>query len=305
MKHLLQRQIHNLGKFSVLLAPYAWMFIFFLLPFLILLKISFSQTRTGVPPYTEVFEWLGGLSFKIKGTFENFHFLLSDSLYLSAYLNSIEIAAVSTLICLLIGYPIALGISRCTPQVRNFLLLLVILPFWTSFLIRVYAWVGLLKNEGLINHVLMWLGIIDQPLTMLHTPFAVYLGITYSYLPFMVLPLYATLEKMDMSLLEAAADLGAKPITTFIYVTLPQSLPGIIAGSMLVFIPAIGEFVIPDLLGGANTLMIGKVLWNEFFLNRDWPLASAVAVVMLVILVVPLVLWQRHQQALEDRLNEN
>ncbi len=301
MKNLWKRVSHRLGRFSVLLIPYLWMSVFFLLPFFILLKISFSETRTGIPPYSEVFQWLGGLAFKIRGSFENFYFLFSDSLYMAAYLNSIKIAALSTLICLLIGYPMALGISRAGERLRNILLILVILPFWTSFLIRVYAWIGLLKNEGLINNILLWLGVIDQPLTMLHTPFAVYLGIVYSYLPFMVLPLYATLERMDHTLLEAAADLGARPFKAFISVTLPQSLPGIVAGSMLVFIPAIGEFVIPDLLGGANTLMIGKVLWNEFFLNRDWPLASAVAVVMLIILVVPLVMWQRQQQVLEEQ----
>lgn len=288
------------GRAGVLLIPFAWMFVFFLLPFLILLKISFSQFRTGIPPYTEVVEWLGGLEFVIRGNLENFYFLLSDSLYLSAYANSIRIAAISTLICLLIGYPMALGISRTSDRLRNILLILVILPFWTSFLIRVYAWIGLLKNEGLINEILQLTGLVDQPLELLHTTFAVYLGITYSYLPFMVLPLYTCLERMDSSLLEAAADLGAKPLRAFLTITLPQSLPGIIAGCMLVFIPAIGEFVIPDLLGGTDTLMIGKVLWNEFFLNRDWPLASAVAVIMLIILVVPLVWWQRHQRLLED-----
>ncbi|NVJ92810.1 MAG: ABC transporter permease subunit [Methylocystaceae bacterium] len=295
-------QIQNrMGRLLVLLIPYLWMLVFFLLPFLILVRISFSETRIGLPPYTEVFEWLGGLAFEIKGSLVNYHFLFSDNLYLAAYANSIKIAAISTLICLIIGYPMALGISRVKGQVRTFLLMLVILPFWTSFLIRVYAWIGLLKNEGLINHVLQWVGLIDHPLPLLHSTFAVYLGISYSYLPFMVLPLYATLEKMDPALLEAAADLGAKPMQAFLRVTLPQSLPGIIAGSMLVFIPSIGEFVIPDLLGGTDTLMIGKVLWNEFFLNRDWPLASSVAVIMLIILVVPLVWWQRHQQKLEDQ----
>lgn len=295
-------QIQNrMGRLLVLLIPYLWMLVFFLLPFLILVRISFSETRIGLPPYTEVFEWLGGLAFEIKGSLVNYHFLFSDSLYLAAYANSIKIAAISTFICLIIGYPMALGISRVKGQARTFLLMLVILPFWTSFLIRVYAWIGLLKNEGLINHVLQWVGLIDQPLPLLHSTFAVYLGISYSYLPFMVLPLYATLEKMDPALLEAAADLGAKPMQAFLRVTLPQSLPGIIAGSMLVFIPSIGEFVIPDLLGGTDTLMIGKVLWNEFFLNRDWPLASSVAVIMLIILVVPLVWWQKHQQKLEDQ----
>ncbi|MBF0246476.1 MAG: ABC transporter permease subunit [Alphaproteobacteria bacterium] len=291
----------RLGRIGVLLIPAFWMSLFFVLPFFILVKISISEVRVGVPPYTEIFEWVGGLAFHIKGSLANYSFLISDTLYLDAYLNSIKIAALSTLICLLIGYPMALGISRTVGRTRNFLLVLVILPFWTSFLIRVYAWIGLLKNEGLINAVLQWAGIIDQPLELLHTPFAVYLGITYSYLPFMVLPLYATLERMDHALLEAAADLGARPARAFLSITLPQSFPGIVAGSMLVFIPAIGEFVIPDLLGGPSTLMIGKVLWNEFFLNRDWPLASAVAVVMLVLLIAPLVWWQRHQQIMEEK----
>jgi putrescine transport system permease protein len=290
---------HRLGRLIVLLVPYLWMTVFFLLPFFILLRISFSESIIARPPYSDVFEWLGGLSFKIKGTLSNYYFLFSDDLYFSAYVNSIEIAAISTLACLVIGYPMALGISRASAKSRNILLMLVILPFWTSFLIRVYAWIGLLKNEGVINQFLVWSGLVDTPLHLLHSQFAVYLGITYSYLPFMVLPLYTTLEKMDGALLEAAADLGAKPLRTFLSVTLPLSFPGIVAGSMLVFIPSIGEFVIPDLLGGANTLMIGKVLWNEFFLNRDWPLASSVAVIMLIILVAPLVWWRRHQQILE------
>ncbi|WP_416899184.1 MAG: ABC transporter permease subunit [Minwuia sp.] len=285
----------------MLALPYGWMAFFFLLPFLILLRLSFSEARIGIPPYSEVFEWLGGLQFEINGTLGNYHFLIDDPLYVSAYLNSIKMAAVSTLACLVIGYPLALGISRVrNPSLRNTLLMLVILPFWTSFLIRVYAWVGLLRNEGLINQVLLAVGIVDQPIPMLHTPFAVYLGITYTYLPFMVLPLYATLERLDGTLLEAAADLGAKPFSAFLRITLPLSVPGIIAGSMLVFIPAVGEFVIPDLLGGSSTLMIGKVLWNEFFLNRDWPLAAAVGVVMLVLLVTPFVWWQRRQTQLED-----
>jgi putrescine transport system permease protein len=290
------------GRWLVLALPYFWMGLFFLLPFLILLRISFSEARIGVPPYTEVFEWLGGLAFEIKGTLLNYAFLLEDPLYLAAYLNSLKIAGISTLCCLAVGYPIALGISRVENRAwRNGLLMLVILPFWTSFLIRVYAWIGLLKNEGLINQALISIGLIDQPLPLLHSPFAVYLGITYSYLPFMVLPLYATLERLDRSLLEAAADLGAKPFMAFLRVTLPLSLPGIIAGSMLVFIPAVGEFVIPDLLGGSSTLMIGKVLWNEFFLNRDWPLAATVAVVMLVVLITPFVWWQRRQMEAEER----
>ena len=292
---------NRLGRIVVLAVPYLWMGVFFLLPFLILLRISFSETRIGIPPYTEVFKWLGGLAFKFQGTLSNYAFLFTDSLYLAAYGNSVKVAAISTLLCLLIGYPMALGISRVKGSLRTVLLMMVIVPLWTSFLIRVYAWIGLLKPEGLINAMLIWTGLIDQPLALLHSSFAVYLGITYSYLPFMVLPLYATLEKQYHSILEAAADLGARPVVTFFTVTLPLSIPGIIAGSMLVFIPAIGEFVIPDLLGGSSTLMIGKVLWNEFFQNRDWPLAAAVAILMLVMLIVPLVLWQRHQQIFEDR----
>ena len=291
----------RLGRIVVLAVPYLWMAVFFLLPFLILLRISFSETRIGIPPYTEVFNWLGGLAFEFQGTLSNYAFLFTDSLYLAAYGNSVKVAAISTLLCLLIGYPMALGISRVKGSLRTVLLMMVIVPLWTSFLIRVYAWIGLLKPEGLINAMLIWIGLIDQPLALLHSSFAVYLGITYSYLPFMVLPLYATLEKQDHSILEAAADLGARPVVTFFTVTLPLSLPGIIAGSMLVFIPAIGEFVIPDLLGGSSTLMIGKVLWNEFFQNRDWPLAAAEAILMLVMLVVPLVLWHRHQQIFEDK----
>ncbi|MEX0693358.1 MAG: ABC transporter permease subunit [Rhodospirillales bacterium] len=290
----------RLGRVVVLAVPYLWMGVFFLLPFLILLRISFSETRIGIPPYTEIFNWLGGLAFEITGSFSNYAFLFTDSLYLAAYTNSVKVAAISTVVCLLIGYPMALGISRVKGNLRTVLLMLVIVPLWTSFLIRVYAWIGLLKPEGLINAMLIWIGVIEQPLALLHSSFAVYLGITYSYLPFMVLPLYATLEKQDHAILEAAADLGARPIVTFFTVTLPLSLPGIIAGSMLVFIPAIGEFVIPDLLGGSSTLMIGKVLWNEFFQNRDWPLAAAVAILMLLMLIVPLVLWQRQQQIFED-----
>jgi putrescine transport system permease protein len=232
---------------------------------------------------------------QVRLVLANFAFFLEDPLYAAAYLNSLKMAAVATLICLVIGYPMAYGITKVRQPWRNVLLMLVVLPFWTSFLIRVYAWIGILKNEGLLNGFLMWLGLIDQPLPMLHSPFAVYVGIVYSYLPFMILPLYATLERMDLSLREAAQDLGCRPYEVMLKITLPLSLPGIIAGSMLVFIPAAGEFVIPELLGGSNVLMIGRVLWNEFFLNRDWPVASAVAVVMLVLLVAPFMLFQHYQ----------
>lgn len=233
---------------------------------------------------------------QVRINLENYRLLFTDTLYVDAFLNSLKVAGVSTLICLLIGYPMAYAIARAGRSARLILLMLIVLPFWTSFLIRVYAWIGILKDNGLLNNLLLAVGLIDQPLRLLHTEFAVYLGIVYSYLPFMVLPLYATLARMDLSLLEAAADLGARPWKAFWTVTLPLSLPGVIAGSLLVFIPAVGEFVIPDLLGGPDALMMGKVLWTEFFTNRDWPLASAIAVLLLLTLVVPIMLLQRAEK---------
>jgi putrescine transport system permease protein len=232
---------------------------------------------------------------EIKLTIANYAFLFEDALYKNAYINSLKIAGISTILCLLLGYPMAYGMARSKPSTRNILLLLVVLPFWTSFLLRVYAWIGLLKNNGVINNILISLGIIDEPIVMMQTDFAVYLGIVYSYLPFMILPLYSTLEKMDLTLLEAAADLGCRPTKAFLKITLPLSLPGIVAGCMLVFIPAVGEYVIPALLGGPDTLMIGRVLWDEFFANRDWPVASAVAIAMLLLLVVPIMIFQYTQ----------
>jgi putrescine transport system permease protein len=289
------RRMGFTGRAFVIAIPYLWLLLFFAIPFIIVLKISFSATQLAMPPYAPLLEWLGDKVVAIKLHFENFHFLTTDPLYTRAYLNSVGVAAVSTFLCLLIGYPMAYGIARASPAWRNVLLMLVILPFWTSFLLRVYAWIGLLKSNGVINNVLMALGIIDEPLVMMQTDFAVYIGITYSYLPFMVLPLYANLEKMDLTLLEAAADLGCRPTKAFLTITLPLSVPGIIAGAMLVFIPAVGEFVIPALLGGPDSLMIGKVLWNEFFNNRDWPVASAVAIAMLLLLVVPIMIFQYFQ----------
>jgi len=289
------------GRYWVVAAPYIWLLIFFLAPFALVLKISFSSALIAQPPYTEIFDFSKGLIPDIKGTLSSYTFLLSDELYIVAYLNSIKIATISTVFCLLIGYPMAYGIARAPGTRRNALLMLVILPFWTSFLIRVYAWIGILKNNGILNNILMGLGIIDEPLQLLHSDFSVYVGIVYSYLPFMILPLYANLAKMDESLLEAASDLGCRPWKAFVSVTVPLSLPGIIAGSMLVFIPAVGEFVIPELLGGPDTLMIGKILWNEFFRNRDWPVASAVAIAMLILLVIPIVIFQ-HFQAKEDKV---
>jgi putrescine transport system permease protein len=268
---------------GMLLPPYLWLLLFFLAPFAIVLAISFGETRIGVPPVS--IGWPPSL-----GSWE---ILAGDSLYLRAWGNSLLFAAIATLCCLLLGYPMAYAIARAGKARRDLLLLFVILPFWTSFLIRVYAWTGLLRPNGTINEALLALGLIDAPLPLMNNAFGVVLGLVYSYLPFMVLPLYATLEKLDPALLEAAADLGAPPRRAFLSVTLPLSLPGVLAGSLLVFVPAAGEFVVPDLLGGPDTLMIGKVLWDEFFTNRDWPVASALAVSMLALLGIPVALLRR------------
>jgi putrescine transport system permease protein len=276
--------------------PYLWLFLFFLVPFGIVFKISLADPIVAKPPFTALFDFGANAKNWLHATFDNYLFLTEDNLYWISYFNSIKIAGISTLLCLLLGYPMAYGIARSTPTVRNVLLMLVILPFWTSFLLRVYAWMGLLGKNGVVNGLLSYTGLIDAPLEMLYTNGAVYLGIVYTYVPFMILPLYATLEKMDLDLQDAAADLGAKPWQVFVDTTLPLSMPGIIAGSMLVFIPALGEFVIPALLGGIDSLMIGRTLYDEFFVNRDWPLASAVATVLLFILVIPIMLFQRSQQ---------
>ncbi|MFA7429610.1 MAG: ABC transporter permease subunit [Rhodospirillaceae bacterium] len=292
------------GRRLVIAVPFVWLLLFFLAPFAIVAKISMAEFMVGVPPYTPLFEWTEDAWLHVRATANNYAYLVEDPLYVAAYVSSLKIAAISTVIALLIGYPMAYAIARSRQPWRNVLLLAVMLPFWTSFLIRVYAWIGILRSNGLLNNFLLWLGVIDEPLVILNTDVAVYIGIVYSYLPFMILPLYATLEKMDLSLLEAAQDLGCRPWKAFVTVTLPLSLPGIIAGSMLVFIPAVGEFVIPDLLGGPDTLMIGKVLWSEFFNNRDWPVASAVAIAMLVLLVAPIVLFQRHRMRQEEKARE-
>jgi putrescine transport system permease protein len=283
------------GRTLVTGVPYLWLLLFFLVPFLIVLKISVSEIRLAMPPYEPLFTWISDYVVGLRINFENYAFLFKDSLYWKSFLNSISTAAISTVACLLIGYPMAYGIARSPAAWRNVLLLLVMLPFWTSFLLRVYAWIGILKNNGVINNVLMALGIIDEPILMLQTNFAMYIGIVYSYLPFMVLPLYTAIERLDDSLLEAAADLGCRPVKTYFCITVPLTRAGIIAGCMLVFIPAVGEFVIPALLGGPDALMIGRVLWEEFFNNRDWPVASAVAIVMLFVLVIPIMIYQRSQ----------
>ena len=293
----------HVGRPFVIAVPYLWLVVLFLVPFIIVFKISFSETRLAMPPYAALIEWRDGVPAAVKLYFANYRFLFTDRLYISAYLYSLKVAAVSTLWCLLIGYPMTYAIARSTIVWRNLLLMLIVLPFWTSFLLRVYAWIGLLKNNGVINNVLLALGVIHEPLTLMQTDFAVYVGIVYSYLPFMILPLYANLEKHDPTLLEAAADLGARPWRAFVRVTLPLSIPGIVAGSLLVFIPAVGEYVIPSLLGRTDQLMIGRVLSDEFFANRDWPVASAVAILMLILLVVPIMLFQRVQRReLEARI---
>ena len=286
------------GRLLVYLVPFGWLALFFLLPFLFVLKISVAESIIAQPPYTPLLQSTPeGVS--VLATFGNYRFLLEDPLYVLSYLTSLRIALVSTVLCLLVGYPIAYAIARAQGRRQLVLLMLVILPFWTSFLIRVYAWKVLLQGGGLINAALMALGLIDRPIPMLYTEGAVYVGIVYSYLPFMILPLYAALARLNYSIVEAALDLGCRPWQAFVKVTLPLSLPGIVAGSLLVFIPAVGEFVIPELLGGPDSIMIGRVLWNEFFANRDWPLASAVAIVMLLILVVPIALLQSSRKEVD------
>jgi putrescine transport system permease protein len=275
--------------------PYAWLLVLFVVPFIIIMKISFADPIIDQPPFTPLIDWSKAAGEKLYLTLDNYRYLFEDDLYWVSYLVSVKIAGVSTLLCLLLGYPMAYAIARAKPATRNLLLLMVILPFWISFLLRVYAWIGILNTYGVLNNVMLWLGLIDTPVQFLYTDFAVYLGIVYSYLPFMILPLYANLERLNLDLHDAAADLGARPWRVFTDVTLPLSMPGIIAGSLLVFIPAMGEFVIPSLLGGLDTLMIGRVLFDEFFVNRDWPVAAAVAVVLLLLLVIPIMVFQHFQ----------
>ncbi len=292
------------ARLAVTAIPYLWLLVFFLAPFFIVFKISLSEVAIAIPPYRPVFDLSEGLDVlweKARAlSFGNYVWLTEDDLYWKSYLSSLRIAAISTLIALLIGYPLAYAMALAPAAMRPILLALVILPFWTSFLIRVYAWIGILKREGLLNATLLNFGVISEPLTILNTDIAVIIGIVYSYLPFMVLPLYANLERMDHRLIEAARDLGCTRVKAFWLVTAPLSLPGIVAGSFLVFIPAVGEFVIPDLLGGSETLMIGRTLWSEFFANRDWPVASAVAIVLLAVLILPIVFFQRHQQRADE-----
>jgi putrescine transport system permease protein len=281
------------GRYLVILVPVLWLFLFFLVPFLIVLKISFAVSDPSVrPPYTALVAFGAQDTVNLTLSLRNYLMLLADPLYVGAYVRSMIFAGVSTAVALLVGYPIAYGIARARPFARLVLLTLVILPFWTSSLLRSYALIGILKTNGVLNQVLQGIGVIDAPLEILHTNLAVYIGIVYNYLPFMILPLTANLMKLDFTLLEAAADLGARPLSAFLRITLPLSLPGIIAGSLLVFIPALGEFVIPDLLGGPDALTIGRVIWTEFFNNRDWPLAAAVAVAMLALITIPMLVFE-------------
>ncbi|MFO1184414.1 MAG: ABC transporter permease subunit [Bauldia sp.] len=293
------------GRRLVIALPFLWLALFFLAPFLIVAKISLSTTASAIPPYEPAFDWsdgFAGILAKLKQlSFDNYLFLLTDDLYFRAYVSGLAIAAAATALCLFVGYPIAYGVARAPSAWRPLLVMAVILPFWTSFLIRVYAWIGILKPEGLLNQFLLWLGLIGSPLTILDTDIAVYIGIVYAYLPFAVLPIYASLEKQDASLLEAAADLGCRPAKAFWTITFPLSLPAVVAAGLLVFIPAVGEFVIPDLLGGSDTLMIGKTLWSEFFTNRDWPVASAVAIALLVTLIVPILVYRNREQRAAER----
>lgn len=288
------------GGRLVVLVPYLWLLAFFLVPFVIVAKISLSQTAMALPPYTPVLDlsagWEGLKAFAAQLSLDSYALLVSDELYLRSYLKSVEVAGVSTVLLLLIGYPLAYGIARSPRGLQPLLVILVVLPFWTSFLIRVYAWINILQRDGLLNDVLMRLHITSVPIAWLSSDTAIYIGVVYSYLPFMVLPLYASLEKIDPGLLEAAADLGCPRWKAFWRVTLPLSRPGVAAGALLCFIPITGEFVIPDLLGGSRTLMIGQTLWTEFFSNRDWPVASAIAVALLALLLVPILLYERLQK---------
>lgn len=294
-KRSLSGRLQDNWRGVVTAIPFLWLLIFFLAPFFIVAKISVAELAIASPPFTRMIEWTSSGIMTIRVVFDNYIFILEDSLYFDTYVNSLKISVTSTFLCLLFGYPIAYAIVRSGPVAKPLLLFAIILPFWTSFLLRVYAWMGLLADQGMINNLLISVGLIDAPIRMLYTEFAVIVGIVYTYMPFMILPLYANMEKLDADLNEAAADLGSRPTNTFFKITLPLTVPGIIAGSLLVFIPATGEYVIPDLLGGGNVQMIGRVLFNEFSRNSDWPVAAAVAIFLLVLLVLPIMVFQHYQ----------
>ena len=283
------------ARWLLIAPPLLFLAVFFLVPFATAFKISFADSTISIPPFSKLFSLTPDGHYSLTVTLDNYRYLVTDDVYLLSYVFSLRTAFIATIFCLLIGYPMAYAIARAPRSTQNILLLLIILPFWTSFLLRVYALQGIISEHGLLNNFLIWAGLIRRPLEIMNTTLAVQIGIVYSYLPFMILPLYATLEKLDGTLLEAAADLGTPPWRAFLEITLPLSLPGIIAGSLLVFIPAIGEFVIPSLLGGPDSLMIGRVLWDEFFANHNWPVASAVATAFLVLLVGPIALYQHYQ----------
>jgi putrescine transport system permease protein len=283
------------GRTAAISVPYLFLLMFFMIPFAVVMQISVVDSRLGVPPYTDLAVWADGI-LTLKFNFAHYLTVLGDQLYFDAYLGSLQVAVITTLVCLLIGYPAAYFIARSNPETRNVLMMAVMLPFWTSYLIRVDAWIGILKDQGLLNNFLIWLHVIDEPMRLFHTNFAVYVGMVYSYLPYLILPLYAHLVRMDFSLIEAAHDLGARPWKAFVTITLPLSMRGIVAGSLLVFIPAVGEYVIPELLGGADTLMIGRLMWDDFFNNMDWPVASAATGIMVLMLLVPMAMFQ-HLQA--------
>lgn len=287
------------GRRLLKLVPVIWVSLFLFIPFLIILKISFSEAITAIPPYKSLLSWIDKTHLTISLSFDNYLTLFQNKFYARSFIKSLKIASISTICCLIIAYPMAYFISRTSPKLRTYLLLLVILPFWTSFLIRVYSWIGILNGSGLINTFLQWIGIIQEPLPLINNDFAMCVGITYSYLPFMIFPLYVSLEKIDPSILEVAYDLGCPPLMAFFKITIPLSFSGMMAGSMIVFIPALGEVVIPLLLGGVDNLMVGKVLWQEFFVNGNWPTASALAIVLLCILLIPIFLLQKSGETAE------
>lgn len=287
------------GRRVVIGIPFVWLILVFLIPFLIVLKLSVTDMSDSSSPFGSLSSIENGV-LQIKIRLASYAFIAKDKLYLFTYLNSLKFAFLTTVLCLVVGYPFAYFMARAKEKWRPLLMMLVMLPFWTSFLLRIYAWKGILANNGLLNQFLLWLGVIDTPLAMMHTSFSLALGMVYGYLPFMILPLYASLVKLDQRYLEAAADLGATPWKTFWLVTIPLSKSGIIAGSMLVFIPCIGEYTIPELLGGPETLMIGRVLWDEFFINDDWPMASAVTIVMLLLILVPMAIFNKYQAKQEE-----
>ncbi len=273
-----------------ILSPYIWLILFFFIPLAIIFKISISVSEWGMPPYQDIF--VNNDGFKINITLENYFYILSDFYYIRSFLNSIVLAFISTFFCILIGFPLAFYIATSDIKLRNILLILVIIPFWSSFLLRVYAWKIILQNNGILNLILLKLGIISEPLQLLYNQYAVIMGIVYTYLPLMILPLYGYLNKFDLNLIDASKDLGLNRIKSFFRVILPLSLPGIIAGSLLVFIPVVGEFIIPEMLGGSDKLYYGKILWEEFFVNRNWPGASALAFTGIIVLVLPIIIFQ-------------